>query len=452
MCAPGGVVVARPVNLIGVLGLVHRHVTSSLCASVFAELRTTERARKWTLEAMVAFWLAVVTRAPPSLRSALEECADDHAALGFESATSSFFERAQSLNWEFFDEVFRRFVGSLAPGCAAVFEPRLRARLADFPEVWVVDGSGLDRVAKRLKAVRDVGEVVLPGSVVACYDLFRGIPRVLEYSEALLHGEAGRLEKLLGRVPGGTLLVADRGYCSVELFRAVEAAGVHAVVRMRNTYTVTVEQELGSHEQDGCAVTDRLVTLGRGEGALLIRQITKELPGGRVLRLLTTVLDPGRLPALAALDVYRGRWTVERMFHDLKRVLNLHRFYAANTNAVGMQLFASAIVYAALRATQAQIAVEHEVAAEDLSPARLFPRAAAAHVKLTEALQVFELIRETNPDTELREPDWAAAGLCTVPLESLLVRRRKDTRRRREYSPLRRRSRPLSDFEKRRPG
>ncbi len=133
---------------------MHRHVTSAVGEAVFEELRTTERVRKWTLEAMFAFWIAVVTRAPASLRCALEECAEDSSALGFTSATSSSFERAQKLKWESFRKIFVRFVDGVVPECVAGFESRLRARLASFPEVWIVDGSGLDRVANRLDVLR----------------------------------------------------------------------------------------------------------------------------------------------------------------------------------------------------------------------------------------------------------------------------------------------------------
>ncbi len=185
-------------------------MTSAVCEVVFEKIRTTKRARKWTLEAMFAFWIAVVTRAPASLRRTLEECAEDSSVLGLTSATSSFFERAQKLKWGFFGEIFVRFIDAVVPECMAGFESRLRARLASFPEVWIVDGSGLDRVPKRLKVLRDVGVVVLPGSVTACYAPFRGIPRIPDFYGQLVHSEAARLEELLDRIPRGTLLVENR--------------------------------------------------------------------------------------------------------------------------------------------------------------------------------------------------------------------------------------------------
>lgn len=60
--------------------------------------------------------------------------------------------------------------------------------------------------------------------------------------------------------------------------------------------------------------------------------------GGTVHELLTNVLDPERLRAEEAMELYPWRWRIERMFCDLKAVLNLNRVYVANPNAVGMQV------------------------------------------------------------------------------------------------------------------
>ncbi len=112
---------------------------------MFRQVRTAERARKWTLEAMVGFWVAVAARAPASLRAALDECFGPGAssAMGFGSAPSSFFERAQNLRWAFFQEVFSRFIAALAPECLRCFESDLRALLPAFPEMSVLAGTGL---------------------------------------------------------------------------------------------------------------------------------------------------------------------------------------------------------------------------------------------------------------------------------------------------------------------
>jgi hypothetical protein len=444
------------VNLTGVIESIHHVLSSSVCEAVFRKLRSKERARKWTLEAMLSFWVAVVVRAPASLRAALDEMYGQvgGAEARFGTSRSSFFERAQTLSWSFFRELFETFVAEVAPQSAANFASDLRAQLTHFPEVWVVDGSSLARVAHLLKVTRRVEQVVVPGSVLACYDLFRGIPRVLEFHEKLLGGEAARLRALLDRVPVGTLLVADRGYSSVRLLAEIARRKLSCVVRLKVNHAMSLAKELGRFVDDGCEVVDRIVTLGQGgrkSPQLRVRVIEKRLKGGEILRLATTELDPKRLPALVALSLYRHRWTVERLFYDLKEVLNLRRFYAANTNAVGMQVYASALVYVAMRLAQARIAREHQRRPEEISTGKLFPRVAAAHLELVTKDTYFEEVRALNPHTKLAKPDPAKSSRCVVPLARLLVETRNGRRRRPGYSTARTQVVPLRRYERTRP-
>jgi hypothetical protein len=401
---------------------------------------------------MLSFWVAVVIRAPSSLRAALDEFYGQDGATEdrFGSTPSSFFERAQNLKWAFFRELFDRFVAAIVPESPAIFESELRAKLVHFHEVWIVDGSSLARVAHRLKVTRDVVQILIPGSVLVCYDLFRGIPRVVEFHEKLLGGEAARLRDLLARVPAGTLLVADRGYSSVRLLQEMVQRQLTGLVRLKLNHAISLVSEVGRYADEGCEVVDRIVTLGQGgrkSPQLRVRVIEKVLKGGGVLRLATTELDPQRLPALVALALYRRRWSIERLFYDLKEVLNLRRFYAANTNAVAMQVYASAIVYTALRIAQARIAQEHGRRPEELSTAKLFPRVATAHLDLVTRYSFFEEVKGANAHVKLVMPDWTKTSRCRVSIRAILVETRKGPRRRRKYSAARTKVVPLRRHE-----
>ena len=412
-----------------------------MCEAVFRDLRSVERARTWTLEQMARFWIAVVLRAPSSLREALEEA---HEGVGgfpaVKSTSSSFFERAQRMRWEFFAELFERFLASALPEATQDFESVLRKELPQFPEVWVVDGSGLDRVAHRLKVTRADRRVLIPGSVLAFYDLYRGVLRGLVFRETIVAGEVATLRASLDKVPAGTLLVMDRGFSSMRVLDELAARGIDAVMRLKSNVVARDRTLLAQSEEDGAVVTDELVTLGtgsKGAARVRVRVIVKRLSEQSSLRLATTVLDPQKLPAAKLLALYRRRWTIERMFHDLKRVLNLHRVYAANTNAVAMQVFACAIVHTALRVTQTRIARTHKLVPEALSTEKLFPRIAAAHYRLLEVVEVFELTRQANRGLHLVEPDWAALPLYRVRLKRVLLQRRRGPRRDDRYSPER---------------
>lgn len=106
---------ARKVDLLPTIELLHRHINASLCEEAFQKVRIAEREREWSLHALVVFWTEVILRAPPSLRLALEE------AQGLEADTpirvpvpdtsfQALSKRCQVLRPAFFAQVFHRLV------------------------------------------------------------------------------------------------------------------------------------------------------------------------------------------------------------------------------------------------------------------------------------------------------------------------------------------------------
>jgi hypothetical protein len=72
---------ATRVDLIRVMDLLQTHITSALCQTVFRRVRTSERQRAWTLQALVQFWTAVILRAPEALSQALVETVDQREPM-----------------------------------------------------------------------------------------------------------------------------------------------------------------------------------------------------------------------------------------------------------------------------------------------------------------------------------------------------------------------------------
>ena len=68
------------VELLGTVQVLHEHLTTSLCQTVFQQTRTTERERRWSLAALASFWTEVILRAPQSLTQAIEEAATGNGA------------------------------------------------------------------------------------------------------------------------------------------------------------------------------------------------------------------------------------------------------------------------------------------------------------------------------------------------------------------------------------
>ena len=125
------------------------------------------------------------------------------------------------------------------------------------------------------------------------------------------------------------------------------------------------------------------------------------------------------------------------MFFDLKEVLNLNRVYAANPNAVAMQVYAAAIVYNGMRVAQSEAAAQLGWPPEEMSPAKLFPKlAVASHLYLQEQEWERQFHRQrsrTHPQLIHRRRPWAHTASTTIDVE-----RRSESRRHRRYCLARR--------------
>jgi len=208
------------IDLTRVLEFLRSCITQALCGAAFQHVRTNERQRDWTLWALVQFWVAVVLRAPPSLRHALAEAREGREPLvePVETSDQAFFQRAQGLSWKFFAEVFRRFLGNLLPRIHPRYCRPLQGLRDRFTDVLLIDGSRIAKVAHRLKILWDQRAVVLPGCLIAVYDLFRGVPRVLDFCPDAARAEMTRAIEAIGQIARDTLIVGDRLFCVAKFF------------------------------------------------------------------------------------------------------------------------------------------------------------------------------------------------------------------------------------------
>lgn len=442
---------ARPpapcVNLAETVELLHTHLTAALCHTVFQRVRIRERQRQWSLAALAQFWLTVLFTGPRSLTQALQEAGMRFPTLGPTARASpeAFFQRAERLRPQFFQALYEAFVARLVPDALTTYAAAVQGLRERFAEVWVVDGSRLDAVAHRLKLTWDVRSPLLPGCLLVLYDLFRGFPRRLSFCADAARSELQHALEQLDHIPRQTLLLADRLYASVKLVAALTECQVWLLCRRNRRLTLRHERWLRRRQIKGGALKERLVLVGSGQGTppqrmRQIRYTTRRL----TVDLLTSVLDPARLPAEDALDCYRLRWQVERLFFDLKEVLDLHHFYLASPQGVAQQVYAAASVYAAMRVAQARIAQKHRLAPEELSPSKLFPRVARVSIVLVDAERVFAATQRANPRVRLTKPNWADLPPVQVPLEQLLVERRQGKRRKRRFCASRRRWRSFT--------
>lgn len=435
------------VDLVRVLELLRTHITAALCQTVFATVRITERQRCWTLQALVEFWLAVILRAPRALSQALYETLEGSEPLfpRVEATPEAFFQRCQTLRAAFFAEVFTRFTAALLAAVPPRFAPDLAPLAARFTALCVIDGSRLAAIAHRLKLLWAERAVVLPGCLLAIYDVTHGLCRTLAFDPDAAAPEHTRALATLAALPRDTLALGDRLYCTAQWFAALTAQGCWGLARRNRRLTLQKTRCLARGPHAGGWLEDWLVRAGKAPGVPVqpLRSIRWHR-GATVRTLCTNVLDPTRLAAAEALALYPRRWSVERLFFDLKEVLNLNRVYAANPNAIAMQVYAAGCVYNALRVAQGEVAAAAGLAPEAISPAKFFPKmAAACHCAALCALWFVETQR-ANPGRRLRQPPLQAHRFAQVPLDAILVEPRTGPRKKRRFCQARRKWKSLT--------
>jgi hypothetical protein len=431
---------AKTINLLRVVDLLQEHITPALCRAVFGAVRKTERQRVWTLEALIQFWTAVVLRAPTALTQALADSLEgrDPTFPRIKASPEAFFQRCRDLRPAFFAEVFQRFTARLLTAVPARYAHEVAAVQARFAAIVIFDGSGLAPIAHRLKLLRKERAVVLPGSMLAVYDLGRGLCRHLRFSADAAANELPRATSVLAALPRDTLVLGDRLYGTAMFFAALRAHQCWGVIRYNRVLHLHKIARVRKRRIHGGLLEEWTVLAGSGQSAPQqpLRYI-RWRRGGRRYQLLTNVLAPTRLSAEEALDLYPYRWRVERMFFDLKEVLNLNRLYAANPNAVAMQVYAAAMVYNALRVAQSDGAAQIGWAPEQLSPAKFYPKVATATYLYLHRQQWEHEIRTRYRHLHLRVLGRRRCWVRTPPLP-VQVEPRAENRRARRFCRARR--------------
>lgn len=316
-------------------------------------------------------------------------------------------EKAQALRPHLFQATYAAFTRSILPKARPAYASWLGPLRKRFPEVLIVDGSRLDAICHRLKLLRHDPAQILPGCLTVFYDLFRGITRHVLFFPNAAEAELPRAQAILKELAQGTLLLGDRLYCSVQYFHRLASLHLYGLFRLHGRLKIKYLRTLSRRQGSRSALEDSLVEVGCGMGqpTLTLRLIRYRGPGRR-LELLTNVLEPRRLSPEEALALYRLRWSVERLFLDLKETLDLHCLYASHPNLVAQQVYAAAIVHTAFRVAQAGIAKQSRVLPEQLSPAKLFPKLAqAANDHCVAQITVLKT-RALNPGITIKFPGW----------------------------------------------
>jgi hypothetical protein len=165
-------------------------------------------------------------------------------------------------------------------------------------------------------------------------------------------GETTYAPRLLPSLHPGMLLLADRNFAAGNLLRQVAETGADFLVRTktgRGGPKLPVLRRLhdGSYLSTFGATTVRVIDAE-------IRIDTKAGTVTGTYRLITTLLDPRRYPALELVTLYHERWEAETTYLELKSSILGGRVLRARTpTGVDQEVYALLVTYQILRTAMA---------------------------------------------------------------------------------------------------
>lgn len=181
-------------------------------------------------------------------------------------------------------------------------------------------------------------------------------------------GEAKSAQPLFASLTPGMLLLADRGFAGVDLWRAAAAGGADLLWRVREHQVFPVLRELpdGSYLSQIVAARD----YHKRADPVTVRVIEYTIgKSTTVYRLITTILDPHAAPALELAAIYTQRWEFETTLDELKTHQRGSRLVLRSQSPVGVEqeVYGFLLVHYAIRSLMHQAALDAELDPDRLS-------------------------------------------------------------------------------------
>jgi Transposase DDE domain len=304
------------------------------------------RERILSFPVMVAAVLTLLWRQVPSVCElsrvlAREDCLWAPRLKVSQQALSQRFlsfpaELFQRVLWALLPRLRQRWAERPRPLPAAVVHARQH-----FREVLIADGSTLEALFRKLKALQELPRGPLAGKICTVMDLASRLPRYVWFTELAQAHDTHFIDRILKVSRAGLLWVFDRGLYDFGFFERLIERGVAWITRSKSNLSYSVSQVLEQSD----FICDRLI---RVEGCAPLLRLVEVRFERQWYRYLTSVIDPRILPAWVVADLYRRRWRIEEAFFIVKRVLNLAYLWTGSENGVLLQVWSTWLFFAVL--------------------------------------------------------------------------------------------------------
>ncbi|MEM1395800.1 MAG: IS4 family transposase [Cyanobacteria bacterium P01_A01_bin.83] len=218
--------------------------------------------------------------------------------------------------------------------------------LSKFEKIWIVDGSILEALFRKLGSLEDVPKGQLAGKIGTVIDLMTRLPVEIWFQENPRTSDTKFEDNILNLVTSNTLLLLDRGFYHFNFWLQLIEQKVDFITRLKKGASIQVKQVF----TDSYAIKDRLIRLGSGtKRTPFITLRLVEIRSGKTWHsYLTSVLDPNVLPPYVVADLYQKRWRIEDAFNTVKRLLGLSYLWTGSINGIKLQIWGTWLFYSIL--------------------------------------------------------------------------------------------------------
>lgn len=306
------------------------------------------RERTFTLPVMMALLLSAVWRQIAGV-SELVRLIRDEAVLWEEPKKGSQQALSERLN-TLPSDLFLNVLNLLLPQMQQRWQDRERPLPPEiawvqerFSACLIVDGSTLDALIRKVGLLRDLDKHPLAGKMTALLHLGSQLPDKIWFDNQPTSHDQTFWEQIVNHVSVGSLLLFDLGYTNFTRFKELSEKDVTFITRAKSN----LKYEAVHYMTQTPMLRDTIIWVGTDETRQQLRLI-EVLYGNKWLRYLTNELNQEQLPARHLVSLYYRRWSIERAYATVKRLLGLSYFWSGSQNAVELQLWSTWIVYTVL--------------------------------------------------------------------------------------------------------
>jgi hypothetical protein len=166
--------------------------------------------------------------------------------------------------------------------------------LSRFEKIWIVDGSTLEALFRKLQSLEEAHYGQLAGKMSTVIDLMTRLPVEIWFASNPKASDTKLEENILNLVTENTLLLLDRGFYHFNFWLQLIEKKVDFITRIKKGAAIKVEQIF----TDSYGLRDRKIRLGSGtkKTPFITLRLIEVRSGKTWHSYLTSVLDPNVLP------------------------------------------------------------------------------------------------------------------------------------------------------------